>query len=147
MRKFLAVAGVLFLAACNLLPGSMQTDITKFLTGLSQKVTTDLTNAQAVANAATPVDTAGVDCASALLEVQADVNKVVVASNAAGSGIVTAAEVASLFQPGSLQANTERDKLVKGCSVKVAQVSGAIAGTALWFGSLAGMFAIPIPGA
>ncbi len=130
-------------AGCSLLPASAQVNITNFLTGLVNKVTADLQTAAKVAAAATPVDQPGVDCANALLEVQSDINKVVQAS--VGGGVITGAEVASLFQPGSVQANGERDKLVKGCSVKVAQVSGAIAGTTGWFAQLATMFAIPVP--
>lgn len=145
--RFLPIALCLVLGACNLLPAQQQSDLQHFLAGLSNKITADLIAAENVASAATPVDTPGVNCAAALLEVQADVNRVIAAANAPGAGVVTAAEVASLFQPGSPQANGERDKLVQGCGVKIAQVSGAIAGTTAWLAQLATLFAIPIPGA
>lgn len=135
------------LSACNLLPASVSADLQTFLTGLANKARDDLTVALAVANAATPIDKPGVTCASALLDVQNDIANVLKAANVPTAGVFTAAEVASLFQPGSPQANGERDKLVAGCSVKVAQVSGAIAGTVGWFAQLGTMFAIPIPGA
>lgn len=145
--KIRPVLFALVLAGCNLLPASTQTNITNFLTSLANKATADLTVALNVANAANPVDTAGANCAGALIQVQGDVNKVVVAATNAGAGAITAAEVASLFQPGSPQANNERDVIVQGCAVKVAQVSGAIAGTAAWFTALATMFAVAVPGA
>lgn len=148
MRKILAgfvMLALLAIGACNLLPASAQTNITNFLTGLANKQTLDLQTALKVANAASPVDTAGASCASALLVVQTDINTVVAAANVPGAGAFTAAEIASLFQPGSPQANAERDKLVQGCSVKVAQVSGAVAGTTAFFAQLATMFVIPVP--
>lgn len=149
-RRFLrgAVIGVVCLVgACNLLPGSAQQDISKFLTGLSNKTTADLQQALTVAltptSAGQPVDPAGVQCVTALLTVKGTLDKILANANVPGAGAITAAEFATIIQPGSPTANAARDAIVQGCALKVAQVNGAIAGTAGWFVALAGMFAIP----
>lgn len=154
LRRILATAlGLaISLSACSLLPQAQSDQVTQFITGLANKAQSDLQTAQAVAQVQITdslgthaVDPAGAQCAGALLSVQANVNMVLKAGATPQAGPVTVAEVGSLFLPGGPQANAVRDQIISGCAVKVAQVSGAVAGGAVWFQQLAGLFAIAAP--
>lgn len=85
----------------------------------------DLKNVVAVANAATPPDADGANCATAALTVQQQIAKVLTAANTPAAGVLTTAEVASLFQPGSAQYNQARQTLTSGCAAKAQDVLGA----------------------
>lgn len=151
MRKLILSAGcAVALAGC--ISTTASDPLTSFLTGLANKVTADLQVAVNTAstpvtdvNGTHPVDPAGVTCGQTLLAVQANVNAVLKAANAAGSGAVTAAELGSLMVPGTPQTNAVRDQIVQGCALKVAQVTNAIAGGAVWFSALAQAFQIAAP--
>lgn len=132
MKRF-AIALGLLLAGCSGQLSQVQTTInTKIvdplLTDLAKIGNTagaDLTNVIAVANAANPPDTDGANCAKAALQVQNDIAKVLAAANTPQAGVLTTAEIASLFQPGSIQYNTEKQVLTSGCAAKAQDVLGA----------------------
>jgi hypothetical protein len=134
--RSLAVAFVVLLAGCTL-SSSQASNISSFLAQLGNTTGADLTNAAAIANAATPPDAAGLQCVTALQGQQANIQKLVAANNLAKGAVVSATEVSSLLIPGSAQMNAARDALVQGCGVKMAQVTGEIAGTSGWFTQLA----------
>lgn len=107
------------------------------LTKVANTAQADLTQATSIANAATPPDTDGVMCYTALMAVNSDILKVLNAGQ--GGGIIATAEVASLFQPGSIQYVTEQQK-VGQCAPKAQDVLGP-AGL-LAAGGVAGAIAI-----
>lgn len=132
MRRTLACAVVALLAGCSQQLGQVQTTINQkvidpLLTDLNKIGNTaadDLKNVQAVAKAATPPDTDGYNCAAAALTVQGQIAAVLTAANTPQAGVLTTAEVASLFQPGSAQYNQAKQVLVSGCAAKAQDVLG-----------------------
>lgn len=139
MRKSLIVVAVCCaISACVPLPSKQ--DISDFLTKLNNANTQDFLTAEKVALAAVPPDTAGYNCAAALLAQKNVVGNVIQAVKGGTIGPITTAEMATLIIPGSPQMNSIRDAIVGGCAVKVAQVSSEIAGTPGWFAQLAVLF-------
>ena len=57
-------------------------------------------------------------------------------------GPIAAAEMASLFQPGSPQFNAVKNAIITACLDKVTQTSQAIAGTTAFFNVIAGQMAL-----
>ena len=106
----------------------------------------DLQAAEKVAQAATPPDTDGFNCAAAALTVQGQIAVVLTAANQPAAGALTTAEVASLFQPGSAQYSAAKQVLTSGCAAKAQDVLGAAgvlaAGGAL--GAIAGGQVLPL---
>jgi hypothetical protein len=141
--KYLAVSFAALLAACSSTSTTnpIYTVTDPLITVLSRVVNTaagDLTAAEAVANAATPKDTDGVNCDASLLVVQGQINAVVTAAHVPTAGAFTIAELASLFQPGSAQYNQAKQTIVSGCAAKAQDVMGptALLGTGV-IGALA----------
>lgn len=132
MKTILAVAAITLLAGCSQQLGQVQTTINQkvidpLLTDLNKIGNTaagDLKNVQAVAQAATPPDSDGYNCAAAALTVQGQIAAVLTAANTPQAGVLTTAEVASLFQPGSAQYNQAKQVLVSGCAAKAQDVLG-----------------------
>jgi hypothetical protein len=85
----------------------------------------DLQVAQKVAQAATPPDTDGFNCYAAAITVANQINSVIVAAQGPAAGVLTTAELATLFQPGSAQYNNVKQQLVSGCAAKAQDVLGA----------------------
>jgi hypothetical protein len=128
MRKFIiAAVAALPLVACTAFNQNVVDPLITDLSKINATATADLQQAVVVANAATPPDQDGANCANAAIGVSADINKVFAAANGgtSASGPLTLAELASLFQPGSIQYDTEKQKLQSGCAGKAADVLGA----------------------
>lgn len=111
------------------------TDLSK----INATATADLQIVVSVANAATPPDTDGANCAQAAITVAGQVQKVNTAAAGTGAGVLTTAELASLFQPGSAQYNAAKQVLVSGCAAKAQDVLGAAGVVAA--GGVVGMIA------
>lgn len=154
-----AIAGALALASCSLFPASTQADISNFAAGLANKATADLNISLQTAQTPAPNLPGGIldqnmaSCVKGsgapgsvggLLGAQAVVNQVIKTSTQAGSGAVTAAEVASVLIPGGPQVQALTNGLVVDCGPKIAQVTAAVAGSTAWFNQLAAMFAIQL---
>lgn len=138
MKKVLITA-VTLLVGCT--PNAIQQVTDPLITVLSRIANTaqaDLQTTIVVAQAATPQDNDGVQCAQAGLVVQGTVSRVVTAAHVSGAGAFTMAELASLFQPGSAQYNYAKQTLVSGCAAKAQDVLGptALLGTGV-IGALA----------
>lgn len=70
-------------------------------------------------------DQDGLQCAKAAQSVLTQINAVNTAANGAGAGVLTLAEMASLFQPGSPQYTQAENTLATGCVAKANDVLGA----------------------
>jgi hypothetical protein len=148
-----AVAVALALGGCSGQIAGAQSQVNKItdalITDLAKIGATagaDLQTAEKVAQAATPPDTDGLNCAAAALTVQGQIAVVLTAANQPAAGALTTAEVASLFQPGSAQYNAAKQVLTSGCAAKAQDVLGAAgvlaAGGAL--GAIAGGQVLPL---
>lgn len=130
MRK-LALVSALALAACASTTPTAPNPLINVLTKINNAGLADLQRVEAVAsvpNANMPggiEDQAGLACAQAATVVLGQIQAVNAAANGSGAGVLTVAEVASLFQPGSPQANRAQDTLATGCVAKANQVLGA----------------------
>jgi len=131
MIRLLALGMLLLISAC-VSSSTSNTQVNGVLTQLANTATGDLTSAAAVANAATPPDADGATCGAAALTVAAAMQKVllVTAPPVAGAkpatiGAFTAAEIASLYQPGSPQYQWAVKTLVSGCAAKIIDVQQA----------------------
>lgn len=151
MKRITIVALCFGLVACST-TGSSTNPLNGFLAGLANKATLDLQTAVKTAGVQVTdttgthaVDPAGVTCGNTLIAVQTNVNAVLAAANQPGAGAVTAAEIGSLMLPGTPQTNAIRDMVVQGCALKVAQITNAVAGGAVWFGALSQAFQIVAP--
>ena len=129
-RLLLSSLAVLTISGCTVPPASQQSLIADMKT-IGAAAAGDLNSAIAVANAASPPDVDGVTCATAVLKVNNDIQSVV---NATPPGSVvgpaTAAEIASLYQPGSTQWNQEVKTIETGCVAKLHDINQAAASTA-----------------
>lgn len=108
--------------------GSLQKTSDSVITVISRVNNTaiaDLQQAQAVAKAAMPADTDGVNCSASAIVVAGQINAVLAAAKGPDTGAFTLAELASLFQPGSAQYNQVKQTLTSGCAAKVQDVLGA----------------------
>ena len=121
---------------------ALLTDLAK----IGNTAVADLQNVENVAKAATPPDTDGYNCAAAAIMVGGQINAVMTAANQPTAGVLTTAEIASLFQPGSAQYNQAKQVLTSGCAAKAQDVLGAAgvlaAGGAL--GAIAGGQVLPL---
>jgi PBP1b-binding outer membrane lipoprotein LpoB len=127
MARFIPItAALLALAGCVQTPASSGQQTLANLTTIANTAQADLTTAIAVANAATPPDTAGANCAKAAMQVATDIKKVMAATPAGSTvGVFTAAEIASLYAPGSAQFNNEVSVIATGCIAKLNAVMAA----------------------
>jgi len=124
-KLLFAAAAVLSLAACAALNSKVVDPLLTDLQKINATAAADLNNAEAVAKAATPPDTDGANCAAAVLTVQGQIAQVMAANDLSNAGVLTAAEVASLFQPGSAQYNQAENTVATGCIAKANDVLGA----------------------
>ena len=124
-KLLFAAAAVLSLAACAALNSKVVDPLLTDLQKINATAAADLNNAEAVAKAATPPDTDGANCAAAVLTVQGQIAQVMAANDLSNAGMLTAAEVASLFQPGSAQYNQAENTVATGCIAKANDVLGA----------------------
>src|SRR5215469_11301004 len=117
---------VVVLVGCEQLNQRIVDPLLKDLQKINATAQADLGQAKLVALAATPPDQDGANCADAAITVSASINRVfAAATGSTASGPLTAAELASLFQPGSIQYNTARQTLTSGCAAKAQDVLGA----------------------
>jgi hypothetical protein len=121
---------VIAVAGCSLFSSSTtDSGIVTTLNRIANTGTADLTSQIAVANAATPQDVDGAACATGALTVAAAMQKVLAATGKS-AGMFTAAEVATLYQPGSDQFNWAVKTLETACIAKVHDVNQAVNSTA-----------------
>lgn len=131
-----AIAMLPLLNGCALSPAQTSATTTA-LTNLANTATADMTTAIAVASAATPPDTDGVACAKAGITVVQAMQKVLAATPSGGqAGVITAAEVASLYQPGSAQYNWVVTTVETGCIAKLHDINQAAASATGVFATL-----------
>lgn len=155
MLKILApVAGAMLLYGCasgiisntqkqiNGVTDALITDLGK----IAATATADLQTVESVAKAATPPDTDGYNCAAAAIMVGGEIQAVMTAAGTPQAGVLTTAEIASLFQPGSAQYNAAKQTLTSGCAAKATDVLGAAGVLAAGgvVGAIAGGQVLPI---
>jgi len=148
-RALLAIAVIAVIAqalpACvnGLVSGVDSAKINTVLTQLGNTLTTDLQQQRAVALAATPPDVDGAQCAGTVptnpadattgtgaLSVAAAIQQVEAVTAGKQVGTFTAAEIATLYQPGSAQFNWAVKTLETACIAKVHDVNQAVNSTA-----------------
>jgi len=112
------------LAGCASFNGKVVDPLITDLSKINNTAIGDLQQAEAVAQAASPPDLDGKNCAAATIQVGGQINVVLAAAGKA-SGPLTLAELASLFQPGSAQYNLVQQELTSGCAAKAQDVLGA----------------------
>ena len=139
MRKMIVGLAALSLVACSSVQTNVVNPVLTDISRINNTAIADLTNAQAVAKAATPADMDGYNCATTVIAVAGQINAVVTAAKGPGAGPLSNAELASLFQPGSQQFNAVQQQLTSGCAAKAQDVLGA-AGVTL-AGGVAGAMA------
>lgn len=122
--KRLAIPLMLLASACSSFNTKVIDPIITDLSKINATAQADLVVMENVAKAATPPDTDGYNCAAAAIVVSGQVSAVVAAANVPTAGVVTTAELASLFQPGSAQYNQVEQTLVSGCAAKAQDVLG-----------------------
>jgi len=135
MRNPTAAFGLIFgsllalaVGACSTTAGS---NTLANLTTIANTAQSDLSEAVIVANAATPPDVDGANCANAASVVAANIKKVMAATPAGATvGVFTTAEIASLYAPGSAQFNAAITTIETGCIAKLHDINQAGASTA-----------------
>jgi hypothetical protein len=107
-------------------PGSTaSSQFFQVLTKINATGQADLLGVEAVAKAATPADLDGYNCAAAAITVAGQIQQVnTAASSTTGAGVLTAAEMGTLFAPGSAQFNQAQNTLASGCIAKANDVVG-----------------------
>lgn len=129
MRKALLIVPIVFLAACSSTSTSTNPLFT-VLSKISAAGIADIAKVEAVASVPNPglaggiEDAHGLACAQAAGSVLTQINAVNAAANGPGAGVLTAGEMASLFQPGSPAFTQAQDTLVAGCNAKAVDVLG-----------------------
>lgn len=106
---------------------SASSKILQTLAQIGNTAQADAAQAKAVALAATPPDTDGATCWTGVSTAIGEIQQVNTAANAGQSkaGVFTAAEMASLFQPGSAQYNQVVNLVGTACIAKANDVMGA----------------------
>lgn len=127
LKISIAATALTLLAGCASLNTKVVDPLITDISRINNTASADLQVAQNVAQAATPPDVDGFNCAGAAVTASAQINKVLAAATAGGAsaGAFTTAEIASLFQPGSQQYNAINQLLVSGCAAKATDVLGA----------------------
>ena len=129
IRTLLVGALAIGPGACALSAANSQA-IIKNLTTILNTAQADLNTAILVANAASPPDVDGAACAKALIALNASMIAVMAATPAGATvGVFTAAEVASLYAPGSAQFNQVVKTVETGCIAKLHDINQAGAST------------------
>ena len=127
--RYLPLAAIgtaaVLLTACTSFNSKVVDPLVTDLSKISNTATADLIVADNVALAATPPDKDGDACIKAAQVVQGQVVAVVTAAHQSTAGALTAAELASLFQPGSAQYDQATQTLTSGCAAKAQDVMGA----------------------
>lgn len=124
---FAMLAGLFGLGGCAV---SSNSQILTILNQVANTASADLTSQIAIANAATPPDLDGAACGNAALTVGIAMKKVLAATPAGATiGVFSAAEIATLYQPGSAQFNYAVTTLETGCIAKVHDVNQAVNST------------------
>jgi hypothetical protein len=134
MRKFAPIVATLSVLAlgssCTMFNTKVIDPLITELGKISAAGLADLTQLEAVAsvpNKALPggiEDADGLACAQAAVVVLTQVQAVNTAASGPGAGALTTAEIASLFQPGSVQYNQATNTLAAGCVAKANDVLG-----------------------
>lgn len=128
MRKTLTAIGLtvaIGLGGCGAFNQNVTDPLLSDLQQINATALSDLQNVENVAKAATPPDTDGYNCAAAVIVVQGQIGQVMAANNMANAGVLTAAEIASLFQPGSAQYDQAENTIATGCIAKANDMLGA----------------------
>ena len=126
MLKILACASAAaLLVACSTINTKVVDPLITALSRINNTAAADLVVAENVAKAASPVDTDGYNCAAAAITASDQINVVMAAAKVPNAGVLTTAELASLFQPGSAQYNFIKQELTTGCAAKAQDVLGA----------------------
>jgi hypothetical protein len=121
--------------------------VTQTLTQLTNTAVTDLATTKMLALAATPPDADGAQCADAATVVAQALQKLAAAQKGQVVGALSAAEFASLVQPGSAQFNWAVKTLETGCIAKIHDVNQAInstAGIMTALPAILGLAALPV---
>lgn len=120
IRKILLTTCALGLLSSCTVPPPTSGSLVTALTNLANTGVADFNNVINVANAATPPDVDAVPCAQAGITVVQAMQKVLAATPAGSTvGVFTAAEIASLYQPGSAQTNFVVKTIETGCVAKI----------------------------
>lgn len=113
------------LAGCAAFNAKVVDPLITAISKINNTAIADLQTAEAVAKAATPPDADGFNCANAAILVSGQIQTVLKAAGTTNAGVLTTAELASLFQPGSAQYNAVQQELTTGCAAKAQDVLGA----------------------
>lgn len=128
MKRLLACASVVaLLGGCAQFNSSVSAKLDSVQQDVGQLLATgqaQFASANAVALAATPPDQDFINCYAAADQVLAAAQKVQAASISSNNGAVVAAEIATLYTPGSDQYNWAQSTLVSGCSAKITKAAG-----------------------
>lgn len=128
MTRNLSIIIVLLLAACA--SSTASNPLIAVLAKINNAGLADLQRVEAVASVPNPnlaggiEDKDGLQCAQAATTVLTQIQAVNAAANGPGAGVLTVAEIASLFQPGSPQAAQAQNTLSAGCVAKANDVLG-----------------------
>lgn len=147
MKSLLASTAIIaLLSGCTQLNQQAVDPLIQEITNINNAGLADLQSVEAVAsvpNANLPSgieDEDGLNCAKAGVTVLTQTQSVLTAANNPNAGVLTVAEIASLFQPGSVQYNQASNTLATGCVAKANDVLGA-AGVVAAGGVVAAMVA------
>lgn len=131
-RLTMGAAILAFASAAVVMEGCAQVNsassqVLQTLAQIGNTAQADAAQAKAVALAATPPDTDGANCWTGVSTAIGEIQQVNAAANAGQSraGVFTAAEMASLFQPGSAQYNQVVNLVGTACIAKANDVMGA----------------------
>ena len=141
MKKIIFLAAlVAALAGCASFNQGVVDPLITTISRINKTAIPDLQTAIAVANAATPPDADGAQCAASAIVVAGQINIVLAAAKgtpavaatattsavpATTAGAFTTIEIASIFAPGSAQYQQVQQKLITGCAAKAQDVLGA----------------------
>lgn len=145
MNRSILILALLSISACTSFASQVVDPLITTISRINNTAVSDLTVAIAVANAATPPDTDGAQCAKGAIVVAGQINTVlaaakgspaitgtaatattaaVAAAPAAVLGVFTTAELATIFAPGSAQYNNVKQQLTTACAAKGLDVLG-----------------------
>jgi hypothetical protein len=127
MKHILAGTALAVLASCSQVNTQVVSPALKTLAQIGNTAVADAQTAKAVALAATPQDIDGANCWAGVVTAIGEIAQVNAAAQAGAgtAGVFTAAEMASLFQPGSAQYNQVTNLVASACVAKANDVLGA----------------------
>lgn len=125
--KKLAILAILVVGGCQQFNTQVASPALQTLAQIGNTAVADAQQAKAVALAATPPDTDGANCWTGVVTAIGEIQQVnsAAASGGKAAGVFTAAEMASLFQPGSAQYNQVTNLVASACIAKANDVVGA----------------------